>query len=624
MVEEAVDPRDNIVLASMQVGIPPVQDIGWAVLARLRTCVQSVINDYQSLEQENVEAGGEEGSIIINRVDDNIMATLECIREAFKSGLKPKAGFFGSAAEPRALIELLSEITLKSAFQELLSLPETVDRMFESDPKHMEMAWIIMAINDVAVPQYIEIIRQNPELASKYFNQKDGILMQDDKATELLSIIHALEVVYFDLDYYSYADACRAQHAFSVASPSLQSVNRSISSLKLNGSTDQLSLPMISLSPQPESNNSEIPTTPSNVTPSIGDSKSLRSTHSTAPRKSSPLKDSVSAAEETDAEDEVEHEYIDQENILESVSEEDEDKDELSVTSETVTTPESFATTETTLTTITSASIRSSESSQRSRQGPFGLNLPKLFHNQPSILTSTIGIITNPFLHERKPVSAAIPGDFEAIDREEEVKRAQGLGSEEPVELQICPVKGLNEQRFKCQQCKETIGIGDYPEAKLCDISGYYFCGTCHVDDLSLSPARVLRNWDFHKVPVSKRMYTVVGFQCRSELFIVEDINPDLFLYVNELQNAKNLRKQLLSYSSVFLCCKNEEHMEIYQRVWPREHLIDSADKYTIEDLFEASKGTLAAELSEYLELIKQHVTQNCIECKSRFNLEQS
>ncbi|XP_072860210.2 pleckstrin homology domain-containing family M member 1 isoform X2 [Pogona vitticeps] len=55
--------------------------------------------------------------------------------------------------------------------------------------------------------------------------------------------------------------------------------------------------------------------------------------------------------------------------------------------------------------------------------------------------------------------------------------------------------KGLDCQSFICAGCSRQIGFS-FPKPKLCSFTGQYYCETCHQDDESVIPSRLIHNWD--------------------------------------------------------------------------------------------------------------------------------
>ncbi|KAG1946045.1 pleckstriny domain-containing family M [Pimephales promelas] len=66
--------------------------------------------------------------------------------------------------------------------------------------------------------------------------------------------------------------------------------------------------------------------------------------------------------------------------------------------------------------------------------------------------------------------------------------------------------KGLTTQSFRCAGCQRPVGLSR-GKAKVCSYSGWYYCPSCHQDNLFLIPARLLHNWDTNKhKDLSKRI----------------------------------------------------------------------------------------------------------------------
>ena len=91
----------------------------------------------------------------------------------------------------------------------------------------------MMALNDFALPQYIDIIRLNPNLAEEYYDPAASIILSDGPRNSIVNIIHDLESVYFDLEYQSYADYIKRSQIMGIigsSTASVASVNQSLSS----------------------------------------------------------------------------------------------------------------------------------------------------------------------------------------------------------------------------------------------------------------------------------------------------------------------------------------------------------------------------------------------------------
>lgn len=180
------------------------------------------------------------------------------------------------------------------------------------------------------------------------------------------------------------------------------------------------------------------------------------------------------------------------------------------------------------------------------------------------------------------------------------------------IEWNICPIKGLAFQRFKCAQCDKPIGMGMFMEARLCDISGYYFCSHCHLNDMCTSPARIINNWDFQPVKVAKSVLRHVEETKSLPVIDLEKRNSVIFQLVPELQKVKNLREELLVTKDFIMTCKTETRHELLKMIWPREHLFNNTNMYSVEDLEDVFKETLSVFLGNVVSAFKKHILYEC------------
>jgi hypothetical protein len=122
----------------------------------------------------------------------------------------------------------------------------------------------------------------------------------------------------------------------------------------------------------------------------------------------------------------------------------------------------------------------------------------------------------------------------------EQAQQAPGCNNAEQnslVQLQICPEIGLDKQQFKCNDCAQSIR---FETSVTCDYDGRFYCKNCHVNDLSVIPARVIHNWDFEVRPVARRSLLAINYiLSRPILFDVLALNQMLYGFVDELSILK-------------------------------------------------------------------------------------
>lgn len=78
-------------------------------------------------------------------------------------------------------------------------------------------------------------------------------------------------------------------------------------------------------------------------------------------------------------------------------------------------------------------------------------------------------------------------------------------------------------------------------EPRRCDYDGLYYCPMCHKNSKSVTPARVIRNWDFEERRVSEASKQFLALMSRKPNIYLEQINPQLFSFVEDLNAIKVL-----------------------------------------------------------------------------------
>ncbi|XP_039538486.1 pleckstrin homology domain-containing family M member 3 isoform X2 [Pimephales promelas] len=115
--------------------------------------------------------------------------------------------------------------------------------------------------------------------------------------------------------------------------------------------------------------------------------------------------------------------------------------------------------------------------------------------------------------------------------------------------------KGLTTQSFRCAGCQRPVGLSR-GKAKVCSYSGWYYCPSCHQDNLFLIPARLLHNWDTNKHKVSKQAKEFLEFVYEEPLLDVQQLNPCLYEHCEALAAILKLRQQLQSLRAYLFSCR--------------------------------------------------------------------
>nr|XP_039252548.1 differentially expressed in FDCP 8-like [Styela clava] len=189
-----------------------------------------------------------------------------------------------------------------------------------------------------------------------------------------------------------------------------------------------------------------------------------------------------------------------------------------------------------------------------------------------------------------------------------------------PYNLDISPEIGLSSQQFNCAECKNPIsvtGMGK-EEARICDYNGQYYCPQCHWNDTSVIPGRVVHNWDFTPQKVSRQSYQILSKLYKRPLLNLQEINPLLFNYVEELADIRKLREDILLMKVYFVTCSNALDLKLLLKLSDRQHFVDCSDKYSMEDLVEAQSGTLTEYLTNLHAEYAKHIKLDCLVCQAK------
>jgi hypothetical protein len=176
--------------------------------------------------------------------------------------------------------------------------------------------------------------------------------------------------------------------------------------------------------------------------------------------------------------------------------------------------------------------------------------------------------------------------------------------------MSICPEKSLTLQHFRCSCCNQALNASN--EVRLCDYTGLYHCTDCHHNDLSIIPARVLKNWDFSARRVCCNCSKMLSALSSRPLVAIQLINPLLYTYVHEIGSIENLRNDILLMKNLIVKCDRAKEDKLMQELnlWP--HFKESSNLFSINDLMEIHNGTLLAQLQAVHEIFLSHICKEC------------
>lgn len=93
-------------------------------------------------------------------------------------------------------------------------------------------------------------------------------------------------------------------------------------------------------------------------------------------------------------------------------------------------------------------------------------------------------------------------------------------------------------------------------EPRLCDYSGFYYCPSCHWNDSSIIPARIVHNWDFVPRKVARGSLQEINLFVDKPLIRLEEANPKLFVFLEKLCLLKKLRRNLIFMRKYLVECR--------------------------------------------------------------------
>ncbi|KAL4225768.1 Differentially expressed in FDCP 8 [Mactra antiquata] len=191
---------------------------------------------------------------------------------------------------------------------------------------------------------------------------------------------------------------------------------------------------------------------------------------------------------------------------------------------------------------------------------------------------------------------------------------------EDPVySMEICYEKGLSSQNYRCAECRGQISFkSGYSEPRLCDYSGNYFCELCHWNDSMLIPARVLHNWDFDEWKVCRASKQYLKLMEKKAVIRIQDINPMLFSFVDELNEVKKMREELLIMKRYILLCAVAMNEKLLLQLKGRQHFVESSDIYSMRDLIDVHRDSLLPELVQVHSSWAQHIKTDCELCRAK------
>ena len=160
---------------------------------------------------------------------------------------------------------------------------------------------------------------------------------------------------------------------------------------------------------------------------------------------------------------------------------------------------------------------------------------------------------------------------------------AEKVRTEPTFIMKISPEKSLAELNYRCVECDVKFSqVDPRREARLCDYTGLSFCAKCHWNALSITPARVLQNWQFEEFPVSQAAKQYLFLMYSKPVLNVAKENSKLFAVVPELSEVHKMRETIVLMKKYLTVCRIAMDQKILLILADRQHFVDGSDYYSL------------------------------------------
>ncbi|KFR09423.1 Pleckstrin homology domain-containing family M member 1, partial [Opisthocomus hoazin] len=176
--------------------------------------------------------------------------------------------------------------------------------------------------------------------------------------------------------------------------------------------------------------------------------------------------------------------------------------------------------------------------------------------------------------------------------------------------------KGLDLQSFICAGCSRQIGFS-FAKPKLCAFSGLYYCDSCHRDEETVIPSRLIHNWDLTKRGVCRQALKFLTQIRNQPLIDLKLVNESLYDHVERMRRIHRSREQLKLLGDYLIMCRSGALKELSKRLDHRHYLLECPHKYSVADLRQIADGVFETFLQSLLQFASHHV-YSCDLCTQR------
>lgn len=174
----------------------------------------------------------------------------------------------------------------------------------------------------------------------------------------------------------------------------------------------------------------------------------------------------------------------------------------------------------------------------------------------------------------------------------------------------------MKNQGWRCAGCGMKVSEQLSRHFRFCNYLGRYFCTTCHSNQTSIIPARVIHKWDFKVYPVSNFSLELIESMKCDPLFNVSSLNYGLYKKCRHLQQTHIYRLQLYHAQPYITTC-SRAHNEMKMVESRPQHWASDPHAYSLEDLILAKNGSLVGEVKKLTKLCINHIAK-CQVCAGR------
>ncbi|KAG6516346.1 hypothetical protein ZIOFF_026805 [Zingiber officinale] len=225
---------------------------------------------------------------------------------------------------------------------------------------------------------------------------------------------------------------------------------------------------------------------------------------------------------------------------------------------------------------------------------PFGFPNPLFYFLSPGKLT-----------HKTSSLKSIVPRSLQKLGEDWNSKSSTYDDSPEDITelgktirlvVDLKPQKSMQQllelQHYTCAGCHKHLDYGrtllrelvqtlGWNKPRFCEYTGQLFCASCHANDTSVLPAKVLHRWDFSLYPVSQ---------------LAKAYLESIYDKVPALLHVMGIRKKIAAMFPYIRC---PFRISIHRGLGSRRHLLESNDFFALRDLVDLSKGAFAGKSAQ-------------------------